>query len=138
MTQIDEVLHLKSLYQQCENRGWSEVSHKDKNDFLTVQSSDTNFTHVPKLFTRLPDCCLVSPFLSHKNLKILNVIESEFDSSRLVSITSTKKYLQFYIYGYNGNIIRHSKIKKYTCCIPTALREWLRTLLKEQRNANKF
>lgn len=138
MTQIDEILHLKALYQQCENRGWSEVSHKDKNDFLTIQSSEINFTHVPKLYSRLPECCLVSPFLSHRNLKILDLVESEFDSSRLVSMTSTKKYLQFYIYDYNGYTIKHVRLKKYTCSIPVALRDWLRTLLGKQRNAGKF
>ena len=86
-----------------------------KKDFLTLRSSDTNFTHTAPIFGRLPKKCLVSPRLSSRNIKLLKELITEFDRLRLVTIAPKYNSYNVQITLASGKVIRKMKIRRYTC-----------------------
>jgi len=107
---IDELIQ---FYEQCSNRGWCRVT-KGKGDFLTLQSSDTNFTHLPMIYGKFPKVCLVSPKLAIKNIRILKSLTTEFDRLRLVTIVPKRWHYHIQITVGNGDIIKKFRIRRYT------------------------
>lgn len=113
MIERDLVDALIEFYEQCQYRGWCQVK-SEKGGFLTIRSSDTNFTHVQPIFGTLPEKVLVSPRLSAKNVKLLKGLVKEFDRLRLITITPYRFYYRVRITLGNGKIVRKFRIKRYT------------------------
>ena len=113
MTTKDLIYHLIEFYQQCSNRGWCKVK-TEKGEFVTVYSSETNFTHLPLVFGRLPKKCIISPKLALKNIGILKSLLLEFDSQRLISVTPKWFTYEIRITGQRGEVIKSFRIRRYT------------------------
>ena len=104
---------LLEFYSQCQIRGWCVIKNHGK-EFLTIQSSELNFTHLPLNFSRYPRRCIISPRRSKANVEKLKSIIVSLDSSRLLSIES--RYFRFILrlYAENGRCISEVSIWKFT------------------------
>lgn len=112
---ITELLgNLREFYLECSNRGWCKVDKKKGKDFLTLYSSETNFTHLPLNYGNFPERVWVSPKLSGVNLKKIELILSSFDSTRIVSLSPSHNGLRFKIITPDGKVIFKEKIRLYT------------------------
>lgn len=114
MTSKDLINNLIEFYQQCSNRGWCKVKASAKAEIVTIYSSETNFMHLPPIYGRLPESCIISPKLAIKNVKILQTILTEFDSLRIVTVTPYKFWYTIRIVDYYGRVLKHIRLKRYT------------------------
>ena len=85
-----------------------------KQGFMTIKSSDTNFTHVSPIYGKLPKKCLVSPKLASKNIKLLKSLITEFDRLRLITITPKRFWYDIQITLESGAVIKKYKLRRYT------------------------
>jgi len=113
MTVIDYIDHLTKFYQLSSNRGWCFVNI-EKGNFLTLKSSETNFTHHPFIFFKMPKLCLISPKLADENLRKLRILRSEFDSLKMFGFTRFGKYLKIKLYCEDGTLFKTRTIKIYS------------------------
>lgn len=105
---------LREFYSQCSNRGWCRIINQEGKDFLTILSSETNFTQLPLNFCKYPTESLVSPKLSLENIKKLDRIISANDSSRVATLNQHGKVLIIRILNGKGGVIAEEKVKLYT------------------------
>lgn len=113
MLERELLVRLSEFYSQCQIRGWCVIKNHGKN-FLTIQSSELNFTHLPLNFSRYPRRCIVSPRLAKSNVEKINSILTSMDSSRLLSIESRRFRFILRLYSETGRSIMKFNIWKYT------------------------
>ena len=105
---------MKEFYRECSNRGFCKVISEEGKDFLTLFSSDTNFTHYQRIFAKFPEKVWVSPRLSRKNMDKLERLQTELDSSRLTSIIMRRNRIIVEIRDIYGELVTRERMKLYT------------------------
>lgn len=114
MTGSEFITRLTELYHQCSNRGWCVLKTYQNKQFITVQSSDLNFTHISPIYYPLPKRSLVSPSLSRKNLWKLDKLRTSMDSSRLLCFGRTSYGFKFKLLSQNGRKLMTVRLRVYT------------------------
>lgn len=114
MTGSEFISRLSELYHQSSNRGWCVLKTYKNKQFITVQSSDLNFTHVSPIFTKLPRRSLISPRLSLKNIKKLEQLRSSMDSSRLLCIEPKFYGFKFKLISQFGKKVMVTRLRIFT------------------------
>lgn len=114
MTGSEFITRLTELYHQCSNRGWCVLKTYPNKQFITVQSSDLNFTHISPIYFPLPRRSLVSPSLSRKNILKLEKLRSSMDSSRLLCFKKTLYGFKFELISQDGRKLMTIRLKLYT------------------------
>ena len=114
MTAYELLGNLREFYLECSHRGWCKVITYDNKDFISLYSSETNFTHLPQNFGKYPEKCWVSPKLAGINIKKIEKVLSGFDSSRLVSLEPRRTHFRIVISDANGKTLLIEKIRYYS------------------------